>query len=817
MVHSAPKLHGPHYRGICDATGESLFRGQARLAGAIPRGARAFGCRRRRRLRRGRIPARDRAAGGRRPVRGRGSRNRVVAGGSRPVAGRAAAHRVRARADAPHPARLLAHPRPGVRGAARENPGPDGGGIRGLGRGRAPRAHGDRRRAPLVQPCALEPVPVERRGAGAQRPARGPRRRADGNRECASRRAARRGDRRRRDGGRDPARPRDALADRRGRRRAARRNREGLAAFSQELRRPAGIDRADGKRAGRARRRAGVADAAHRLPRAAGPGGPADRVRDQLRAHGARPLSRARRRKGRSRAHHAGARAPRRGAGAAHRLQRRDAALFARGRRRRDEPAPHRAEAVRRRGPHPLGRRARVLDHHQHQRLRAACRPRRLRAADAAPDDAAAAQRDPGALAVGMGLLRRRIREHARLGLALPRALRLAADGRHLRAPAVRRTGHRRLLPRRARRVPHRVQRRLRDAALPGETARALGDRGFAAGRGGVARRQPVLRPVGLRVPGRGADVRAGRRGSVHSHYRRGGRMRNRKLHAALYVAMGMSLASALPMQGAFAANADGSLAGRLTEADGKAATGIEVTVQNPETGFTRTVAADADGNYTFQSLPVGTYTLEARKDGKSLGKLENVAVGLGIGTTADVVVGAATLEAVEVLGTRMVHAIDVSSTESATNVTREELDRLPVERDVLSVALLAPGLTKGDNDLGEGVSFGGSSIAENSVYINGLNVTDFYNRVGASTVPYAFYEEFQVKTGGYSVEFGRTTGGVINAVTRSGTNEFDFGTEIAWEPSSLQSSGRDSYDADGNPIVISRYDEYDRTSTTLY
>ena len=142
---------------------------------------------------------------------------------------------------------------------------------------------------------------------------------------------------------------------------------------------------------------------------------------------------------------------------------------------------------------------------------------------------------------------------------------------------------------------------------------------------------------------------------------------------------------------------------------------------------------------------------------------------------------GAITLEEIQVLGTRIVTAVDVKSTESATNVTREELERLPVERDLLSVALLAPGLTKGDGGLCSGgncgVSFGGSSIAENTVYINGLNVTDFYNRVGFSSVPYAFYKEFQVKTGGYSVEFGRTTGGVINAVTRSGTNEFEFGT----------------------------------------
>jgi Carboxypeptidase regulatory-like domain/TonB-dependent Receptor Plug Domain len=291
--------------------------------------------------------------------------------------------------------------------------------------------------------------------------------------------------------------------------------------------------------------------------------------------------------------------------------------------------------------------------------------------------------------------------------------------------------------------------------------------------------------------------------------------MKNRKLLAALYLAMGM----ALPTHGALAANADGSLAGRLTESGGKPAAGAVVTVRNPDTGFTRTVAADADGKYRFQSLPVGTYTLEASKDGQSLGKLEAVTVNLGTSTTADVALGAQALEEVEVLGTRVVNAVDVSSVESATNLTREELERLPVERDILEVALLAPGLTKGDDNLGDGttVSFGGSSVAENTVYINGLNVTDFYNRVGASTVPYAFYKEFQVKTGGYSVEFGRSTGGVINAVTRSGTNEFDFGTEIAWEPSSLQSSGRDSYDADGDPYVISRYDEYDRTSTTVY
>ena len=155
---------------------------------------------------------------------------------------------------------------------------------------------------------------------------------------------------------------------------------------------------------------------------------------------------------------------------------------------------------------------------------------------------------------------------------------------------------------------------------------------------------------------------------------------------------------------------------------------------------------------------------------------------------------------------------MDVTSTESATNITREELERLPVERDLASVAMLAPGIRKGhDFGGGAGLSFGGSSVAENTVYINGLNVTDFYNRIGFSSVPFAFYKEFQVKTGGYSVEFGRTTGGVINAVTRSGTNEFEFGSEITWEPDFLQSS------ASNHPDVLAQYDEYNRTNVDVY
>jgi outer membrane receptor for ferrienterochelin and colicin len=292
--------------------------------------------------------------------------------------------------------------------------------------------------------------------------------------------------------------------------------------------------------------------------------------------------------------------------------------------------------------------------------------------------------------------------------------------------------------------------------------------------------------------------------------------MSNKISRAAIYVALGVSLAGALPPQDACAASGDGSLVGRLTGADNRPLANAEVTVRNPETGFTRTVKADADGFYRFPFLPVGDYIVEATRDGATLGKLADVTVNLGTATTANVALNVVNLETVEVTGTRIVTAVDVRSTESATNVTREDLERLPVERDLLSVAMLAPGINRGDPQLG-GISFGGSSVAENTVYINGLNVTDFYNRVGSSSVPYAFYKEFQVKTGGYSVEFGRTTGGVINAVTRSGTNELEFGTEIVWEPSWLQQSATNRYTPSGGPRIIGEYDEYDRMNATAY
>lgn len=289
--------------------------------------------------------------------------------------------------------------------------------------------------------------------------------------------------------------------------------------------------------------------------------------------------------------------------------------------------------------------------------------------------------------------------------------------------------------------------------------------------------------------------------------------MSNRSLRrSALSVALGLCLASLLPL--AQAASNDGSLTGRVAGSGGQAVAGASVVVRNTETGLTRSVRADANGEYRFPFLPIGRYAVEVKQEGFETAQAQDVRVSLGNATSVNVTLAAmATLEAVSVVGSTSGMIVDVSSTESAMNVTKAELDRLPVERSAQAVALLAPGVTTGAFG---GISFGGSSVAENTVYINGLNVTDFYRRIGFSSVPFSFFKEFQVKTGGYSVEFGRTTGGVINAVTQSGSNEFKFGTEATWEPSFLQTEGSDKYNPDGSKVSY-QYDEYDRASLNAY
>jgi outer membrane receptor for ferrienterochelin and colicin len=276
--------------------------------------------------------------------------------------------------------------------------------------------------------------------------------------------------------------------------------------------------------------------------------------------------------------------------------------------------------------------------------------------------------------------------------------------------------------------------------------------------------------------------------------------------------------------------NAEGSIDGDVVSASGPVGQAV-VTIRNVDTGYTRSRASSEDGGYRFNALPTGTYEVSVTADGlDSLPVTVDVVVGESIPVELILFQAGQNLEEVVVQG--QVQTIDTGVAETATIVTAADLQRLPVVRDLNAVALTAPGAVYGDTIWGNAdktrqhygtgyglASFGGSSVAENAYYINGMNVTNFRNGLGGSTLPFHFYDQFQIKTGGFGAEFGRSTGGVVNAITKRGGNDWEFGAGMYLSPDSLRSKSPDVADPT-NPAEfdsVSSYDVQDEQETYAY
>ena len=240
-----------------------------------------------------------------------------------------------------------------------------------------------------------------------------------------------------------------------------------------------------------------------------------------------------------------------------------------------------------------------------------------------------------------------------------------------------------------------------------------------------------------------------------------------------------------------------GYIYGMVTSSSGPVADAT-VTAWHPGTARVRTAVTGADGRYRFSALAVGRYAVTA-----TLGGLQSdivpAEVNVGEGTSVELLLeNPRAVEEIVVFG-ESVSPLDVTRAETARVVTSDDIQRLPIPRDQNAVVLMAPGAVQGDSAFGTAgnraqygtgsayASLGGASVAENVYYINGMNVTNFRNGLGASTIPFEFYDQFQIKTGGYGAEFGRSTGGVVNAVTKRGSNEWRFTAGGYFQPDSLR------------------------------
>jgi outer membrane receptor protein involved in Fe transport len=264
----------------------------------------------------------------------------------------------------------------------------------------------------------------------------------------------------------------------------------------------------------------------------------------------------------------------------------------------------------------------------------------------------------------------------------------------------------------------------------------------------------------------------------------------------SIAVAFGVMALGAGVAPSAFAqSNTTGSISGQVASA-----AGTEVVVENTATGLKRSTKPDASGRYSFVSLPTGTYSVTLTRNGAVVEKRSDVEVRISSGTDISFGTGTTTIE----IRGSAIRKLDLSAAGSTTTFSAKDLERIPVASNIGAVIQLAPNTTRGDSRYGGGnaPSFGGAGASENAYYINGFPVTSMLTQVGFSQLPFNSIAQFNVLTGGYGAEFGRSTGGVVNIITKRGGNDFEVGGAISYEPRKLRAKEKDQYYANnGQPL----------------
>jgi outer membrane receptor protein involved in Fe transport len=222
-------------------------------------------------------------------------------------------------------------------------------------------------------------------------------------------------------------------------------------------------------------------------------------------------------------------------------------------------------------------------------------------------------------------------------------------------------------------------------------------------------------------------------------------------------------------------------LNGAVSDPSGALVSGAKVTVTENATGFTRSVETSSGGIYTFTSIPPGTYDVAVEKQGFKTAKLTSASLAVGSVATLDVQLEVGAL-ADTVSVTADVPVVETTRSQTSTVVNSAAVAELPINgRNFLDFTLLTPGVVRDPSRTGD-ISFGGQRGTSNSLQVDGSDANNTFfgqatGRAGTGRSPYSFsqdaVQEFQVSTNAYAAEIGRAGGGVINVITKSGTNQF--------------------------------------------
>jgi hypothetical protein len=242
-------------------------------------------------------------------------------------------------------------------------------------------------------------------------------------------------------------------------------------------------------------------------------------------------------------------------------------------------------------------------------------------------------------------------------------------------------------------------------------------------------------------------------------------------------ILVGLLFAAVAPAQESGGATINGT----VTDASGGVVPDAKVTATQTATHTERTTRSSSAGLYSFTALPAGSYDVTVEATGFKQAKFAAVEVAVGTVMTLDAHLAVGTAqEIVDVTADAPI--VETTRSQTSTVVNEKAVSDLPINgRNFLDFAVLTPGVVR-DATRGGDLSFGGQRGTANSLTVDGSDANNVFfgqstGRAGTGRSPYSFsqdaVQEFQVSANGYAAEVGRAGGGVINVITKSGTNNW--------------------------------------------
>jgi hypothetical protein len=216
-----------------------------------------------------------------------------------------------------------------------------------------------------------------------------------------------------------------------------------------------------------------------------------------------------------------------------------------------------------------------------------------------------------------------------------------------------------------------------------------------------------------------------------------------------------------------------GNLQGRVLEATDEPLPDVRITVFGASLQGERATTTDSRGYFRLLALPVGVYSVRLGQIGYRGVLYEEVLIELGkTSTLGEIRLERQTVELPELVASGAGVLIDPTTSSVTWNLRATTFEDLPIDRDWRSMVEILPNANV--SFFGDAVNIGGSTGLENVWYVDGVNTTDPNRADGGTALPYNFVKEVEVKQAGYQAEYGRSLGGIVNAITYSGGNTFE-------------------------------------------